>query len=330
MATLTRARCVLKVCRSYATEARQHAESISVHKGLKIQGALCVERPPLQIVEPDYKQKWRAFKEAWDLRTGNHLTLEDEIVFMRFHFHFFQDKTATQALASGEAPALLRNLSRSGAGGGGRKRRGGTSKLASGSASTDTLVSAMSARAPGGLDSVMGEEGLDLAFPELGRKTIQRKKVERKKEEKVDDSDRRALRRLKSRSLFLLVRYNNAKHWTFPKADRLQDQGMRETLLGLAEQQLGADFRPYLVGACPFSYRKRLSNYHPGIQGRKIFYYRARLVPNSEVILPDQTPVSDWAWCCREELKDCLDEGEWQVVRHSLPLDDLSHLLSDK
>jgi len=56
--------------------------------------------------------------QAWDLRTGNHLTLEDEIeprllhfrllvftvamfarplllsvakVFMRFHFHFFQD-----------------------------------------------------------------------------------------------------------------------------------------------------------------------------------------------------------------------------------------------
>ena len=66
--------------------------------------------------------------------------------------------------------------------------------------------------------------------------------------------------------------------------------------LGLAEDQLGADFRPYLVavsrehykcrsvsvfyvlswcfvvpvrlkvGACPFSYRKRLGNFHPGIQ----------------------------------------------------------------
>ena len=71
-------------------EAFQGSLSISVHKGLKIQdrssgcmarcttplpaapkpstvshkGALCIERPPLHIVEPAYNQKWRAFKEA--------------------------------------------------------------------------------------------------------------------------------------------------------------------------------------------------------------------------------------------------------------------------
>ncbi|CAK9048080.1 unnamed protein product [Durusdinium trenchii] len=290
--------------RNYAAEAWHE---ISVHKGLKIQGALCVERPPLQIVEPDYKQKWRAFKEAWDLRTGNHLTMDDEIVFMRFHFHFLQDKAATQALAAGEAPALLRGL---GSKSGGGRKRGSASKLAT-SVSTDTLVAAMSPKAARGLDSLVGEEGVDLAFPELGRKAVKRRKVEKRKEEKVDDSDQRSLRRLRSHSLFLLVRYKNAKHWTFPKADRLQGQGMRETLLGLADNQLGPDLRPYLVGACPFSYRKRLSNQNPGIQGRKIFYYRARLLPSSEVALPETTPVSDWAWFNRQELESNLEEGEW-------------------
>lgn len=120
------------VCGDQA-QARQHAESISVHKGLKIQdhllpswshciallttalltmstcqfhcqsflfdlakqlrrererevmllkqtfpprkGALCVERPPLQIVEPDYKQKWRAFKEARATAGGGRATV---------------------------------------------------------------------------------------------------------------------------------------------------------------------------------------------------------------------------------------------------------------
>lgn len=38
-------------------------------------GALCVERPPLQIVEPDYKQKWRAFKEARATAGGGRATV---------------------------------------------------------------------------------------------------------------------------------------------------------------------------------------------------------------------------------------------------------------
>lgn len=85
----------------------------------------------------------------------------------------------------------------------------------------------------------------------------------------VNDSDTRSLRRLSQQSLFLLVRYGEAQRWTFPKADRLPGEAMRETLLSLAEDQLGSGLRPYLVGACPFSYRKRLSDRHPGIQALK-------------------------------------------------------------
>ncbi|CAE7505510.1 CPK2 [Symbiodinium pilosum] len=238
----------------------------------------------MHIVEPEYSQKWRAFKEAWELRTKNHLSLEDELVFMRFHFHFFQDVAATQALASGAAPQLSVG---SASAGGGRKRRGaGASRLSSGMVSTESLVAAMSPKASKtGLESLLGEEGVDLTFPELGRRTSQRRKVERKKLDKVDDADVRSSRRLQGNSLFLLVRYGSAKNWTFPKADRLHGHTMRETLLELAEQQLGQEFAPYLVGACPFTYRKRLSTQHSGIQGRKIFYYRARLVPGSEQLV---------------------------------------------
>eukprot|EP00439_Symbiodinium_sp_Y106_P024034 s5831_g2.t3 len=247
--------------------------------------------------------------EAWELRTKNCLSLEDELVFMRFHFHFFQDVAATQALAAGAAP----QLSVGSASGGGRKRRGsGTSRVSSGAVSTESLVAAMVPKATKtGLESLLGEEGVDLTFPELGRKTSQRRKVERKKMETVDDMDVKSQRRLVDKSLFLLVRYGAASKWTFPKADRLHGQSMRETLLALAEHQLGHDFTPYLVGACPFTYRKRKSAQYPGIQGRKIFYYRARLVPGSELVLPGETPVKDWAWYSRKELEEHLDEGEW-------------------
>jgi len=306
------------------------SQSISVHKGLKLQAAICVERPPLSVVEPEYNQRWRAFKEAWELRTNNQLTLEDEIVFMRFHFHFFQDRKATEALEAGAMPQVLSGGSGGGGSGGGSGgRKGRAASLISGagsSAKSDGLVAALRPKgtSPDGLDSLIGEEGLSLAFPELGRKTKQRRKVEQRRIEEVDDSDLRSLRRLDRSSLFLLVRYKNGKRWTFPKADRAHGQPMRETMLRLCERQFGTQFTPYIVGACPFSYRKRKSALHPGIEGRKIFYYRARLVPGSQVVLPGDSSVVDWAWCSRQELPTYLEEGEWHVVRDSLPLDDVS------
>merc|ERR1719413_312821 len=89
----------------------------------------------------------------------------------------------------------------------------------------------------------------------------------------------RAMKRLGDRTLFLLVRYGQSAKWTFPKADRAHGQPMRETLYRLCERQLGSDFSPYILGACPFAHRKRRSDRDPGIEGRKLFYYRARVVP---------------------------------------------------
>merc|ERR1719356_1943373 len=82
------------------------AASISVHKGFKIQAALCVERPPLRVLEPEWKQRWRTFREAWDLRTNNQLSVDDEIVFMKYHFQFLEELKERKSLAGGPSASL--------------------------------------------------------------------------------------------------------------------------------------------------------------------------------------------------------------------------------
>jgi len=285
--------------------------SISVHKGLKIQAALCVERPPIRVIEPDFKKRWRAFKEAWQKRTSTQLSIQDEIVFMRFHFHFLGDEAAQRAIAGSAGPEITE----------GKEAAPSEAAVEAGG---NREVLALQGEGGGGLDSLLGEEGIGLAFPERRKQAVRRKKAERRVVEKVDDSNLRSLRRLAERSLYLLVRYGQGAAWTFPKADRAHGQEMRESLLRLCGRQLGERFEPYILGSCPFSYRKLKSALHPGIEGRKIFYYRARLVPGMDLALPDDSPVSDWAWCSREELSQYLREGEWSTVRDCLPLDNVA------
>lgn len=287
------------------------AASISVHKGFKLQAALCVERPPTRVLEPDYKLRWKAFREAWEKRTDNNLSVEDEIVFMRFHFHFLEaDGTAQRAGLAG-SPLRL----------GGRQGGGGKEK----DTATGDVLAATRSQVASGVDALLSEEGLgNLVFPERGKRATRRRRVQRQVVKQVDDSDVRSVERLASSSLYLLVRYPGATHWTFPKADRAHGEPMRETLLKLCGRQLGATFEPYIVGSCPFSYRKKKSERHPGIDGRKIFYYRARLVPGMTTLdIPSSSPVTDFAWYCREELAKHLGEKEWHAVRDSLPLDSL-------
>lgn len=286
---------------------RQRPPSISVHKGYKIQAALCVERPPLVVVEPDFKKQWRTFLQAWELRTNNHLTIEDEITFMKFHFHFLGDSAACRALSGEAAPQIQDD------GGGKKSKSDGMSKIMT-----------PQGLAAGPLDNLLSDEGLNLSFPERNKRTVRRRKVQQRKVEQVDDGDVRSVRRLKESSLFLIVRYGGASSWTFPKTDRPHEQPMRDTLLDLCGQQLGTKFSPYIMGACPFAHRKRSSSIHPGIEGRSIFYYRGRLLPGMDITLPDDTSVTDWAWCSRSELPLRLSTGEWYATRDSLPLDQIA------
>eukprot|EP00920_Eleutheroschizon_duboscqi_P018138 GHVT01043336.1.p3 GENE.GHVT01043336.1~~GHVT01043336.1.p3 ORF type:complete len:220 (-),score=29.33 GHVT01043336.1:5063-5722(-) len=48
---------------------------ITVHDMFKVQASLIIDRLPLQYVEPSYERQWRLWKEEWELRTGNALTL---------------------------------------------------------------------------------------------------------------------------------------------------------------------------------------------------------------------------------------------------------------
>lgn len=273
----------------------QRSPDISVHKGFKLQAALCVERPPLFVQEPDFKKRWRAFREAWEKRTQNSIQVDDDLVFMRYHFQFLEDPRAMRALSAVPAADSGANAPVRAAGEGG----------------VDAL------------DQLLATEGLDLTFPKQGRKIVRRKKVDQRVEERVDDSDLHSMKRLAHRTLFLLVRYGQGSKWTFPKADRVQGQPIRETLERLCERQLGSEFSPYLLGACPFSHRKRRSERDPGIDGRKVFYYRARAWPGvgSDLSLGEESPVVDWAWCSRDELSKFLQVNEWHCVREGLPMD---------
>jgi len=295
-------------------QLREPAASISVHKGVKVQAALCVERPPLQVLEPGFKQRWLEFRESWQARTGNQLTVQDELVFMKYHFHFFGDKEAYRALTSGGIARLAAGRG----GGGGRKVAAVTNR----SALTDALVARSGTE--DGLDQLLSGTGIDLAYPEERGRATQRRQAQRRQAPKFDESSFRSLQRLRRHSLYLVVRYRDAPAWTFPKVDRPHGMVMREVLLRLCEAQLGLDFEPYIVGACPFAYRKRLSSLHMGINGRKVFYYRARLPPGMDVAPPSDGSVADWAWCSREELPRRIQDGEWLALRDGLPLDELS------
>jgi hypothetical protein len=244
------------------------------------------------VVEPDFKKRWLAFKDAWERRTQNHLSIDDELVFMKFHFHFLERK---------------------------EKRA-----IAAGNVEKDAL---QVTDGEDNLQALLASEGVGhLNFPRRGRsrQAVQRRKKEQA-EEVIDDSDIRQPKRLSSKLLFLLVKYGD-KNWTFPKANRVHGQPMREALKRLADRQLG-DLQPYIVGACPFAYRKLRSPINAphrveGIDGRKVFYYRARAMPSiTGFALPEDSPVADWAWCCRDELPLFLSPGEWHTVRDSLPLD---------
>jgi len=273
-----------------------------------------VERPPLQVLEPDFKRRWLEFRESWQARTGNQLTVQDEIVFMKYHFHFFGDKEAYRALTSGGTARLAAG------------RGGGGSRKAAAISNRTALTDALAARSgtEDGLDQLLSGSGIDLTYPEQRGRATQRRQAQRKQAESVDESSLRSLQRLRRHSLYLVVRYRDAPAWTFPKVDRPHGMAMREVLLRLCESQLGPGFEPYIVGACPFGHRKRLSGQLTGINGRKVFYYRARLPPGMDAAPPSDGLIADWAWCSREELPRRLRDGEWVAVRDGLPLDELS------
>lgn len=317
--TLGSSHCSMRAMGDLTPALRELSSNISVHKGFKVQAALCIERPPAMVHEPEHTKRWRAFREAWLRRTANDLTISDEIVFMKFHFHFLGDAVKERLFASGAAAQLGGGRSS-----GGRGNRGTSRASASvGTPAASTLGLPRGDGPVDGLDAMLASEGLELTFPERGQRVTRRRRAEKRVEEQVDDKDVRSLRRLAESSLFLLVRYSGGRRWTFPKVDRTHGMAMRETLMRLCGRQFGEGFQPFVIGACPFSHEKKRNVKVPGIDGRKIFYYRAKVLPGMDLAPPEDSPVQDWAWLSRDELANYLSESEWHTVRDGLPIDGL-------
>lgn len=69
---------------------------VSVHKGLKVQASLLLQRLPLVYKEPKHEQEFRLFKEEWERRTNNSTTLSDEITYMQLPGHFLETRQQQQ------------------------------------------------------------------------------------------------------------------------------------------------------------------------------------------------------------------------------------------
>ena len=63
---------------------------VSVHRGLKVQASLLLQRLPLVYREPPYEQRFRLFKEEWERKTNNSTILNDEITYMQMPGHFLE------------------------------------------------------------------------------------------------------------------------------------------------------------------------------------------------------------------------------------------------
>lgn len=69
---------------------------VSVHKGLKVQASLLLQRLPLVYKEPKHEQEFRLFKEEWERRTNNSAILGEEITYMQLPGHFLETRQQQQ------------------------------------------------------------------------------------------------------------------------------------------------------------------------------------------------------------------------------------------
>mmetsp|Transcript_88090 Transcript_88090/g.235693 ORF Transcript_88090/g.235693 Transcript_88090/m.235693 type:complete len:281 (-) Transcript_88090:21-863(-) len=270
--------------RAVRVGTRHCSVSISVHRGHKLQAALVVGRPPSVVVTPDHLKSWRDFERDWKTRTQNGVEVEDNLVFMKMQHEFLEQMTQAQVTAS----------------------------LASSEEKAE-------------LQELLSGEGLDLDF------SLEDDEVQQDSgpvaDTKVVSKDKglRAMDREATKHLFLVVQDKRGR-WQFPIADRLPDEGMRSTLESICDSQLGA-FEPYLVGMSPVAFEKRAANpdgamRKSGLEGRKVFYYRAHAVPGRpNVDISGSTQWKDFAWMTREELKKSLSLRKWAMIRDVIPLD---------
>ncbi|CDJ70244.1 hypothetical protein, conserved [Eimeria necatrix] len=260
---------------------------VSVHKGLKVQASLLLQRLPLVYKEPKHEQEFRLFKEEWERRTNNSAILGDEITYMQLPGHFLETRQQQQQREQ-------------------KEQRTGDAQMSE-------------------LDMLLQQEGLVIDRHKMRRQrrqhqdnagvTASASAAPTTAAEREDQS----LSQLPERVLLLLVKYGHS--WQLPVEDRRQGQTMRQTLARLCMKQLGLREAPFMVGFSPAAVRHIRNKPGEVIQGREVFYYRAYHVPEQpQVCLPADSPVRDWAWVTAEEARRRMPAAGFAAVRDSLLL----------
>ena len=220
---------------------------VSVHRGYKLQCAVVVDRPPLIFGEAPHLARWRSFEEAWRARTGNEVTLHDNVAFYQ----------------SGAGGA--------GAGTSGKLERKGAANFLETPAEYLQRQKDKARAAKG-----RGGAGAGAALPGVGVA------ADTDYENAVGVPD---YLRNPEGFLYLLVKYKGTDLWTFPRVDRLvrPSTGMAMSMRGsiedgILDRQLSGGgredekFNPHMAGFAPFAHESYSS-------GRRVFYYRARWLP---------------------------------------------------
>lgn len=268
--------------------------AICVHKGFKLQAALCIDRLPTKFVEPQAVSRWRSFAYDWRARTNTELELEEPIVYMRFPFHFLptaQEKA--KALAD-----LARSRSTD------ASYRGATALRLSPSES-ETEARTLTEKA-------VRSEGLDFGFEDLVEK--EHVTTVGKEAEKVEvDVDARSITKVPERVLHLLIRQHS--DWTLPIVDKEPGETMTEACSRAADK-VGLDV--HLVSSCPMLHvKRRFRRSDLGFIGTKTYFYRAHVIPTTRGALSNLKSggeIADWAWLPHEEVGSYLaKEAFWRA-----------------
>jgi len=278
-------------------QSRANRSLVSVHKGYKVQAALCCDRLPLVSRQIAAFEEWRKYHEEWQIENACNVRPSNDLVFMRFPFHW---------LESPEEKEYKK-----------RQQITGT-KAEKGNLS--------------GVDALLDEEGLDFDF-----QSYETKSTTCSAGPKVDvgnnsaaAEDVRDPQSRKERCLWLVVRYRGENEWQFPTIDHTPTESMRETLQKMWLNHFGPKTSAHYVGMTPFAVRK--SRYDAsteakmGLKGRKTFFYRSHWLPSYDTAaeIPRDSPVEDWRFATRDELSTLLSRENWRTVRYGLPLEHLN------
>jgi ADP-ribose pyrophosphatase YjhB (NUDIX family) len=263
---------------------------LSVHKGAKVVLSLCVCRMPTRFVEPEFAQKYRQWKNDWEVRTGNKLNIADGLAYLRTPGHFL--------------PSIEERE---------RRARIQSADTDSGDV-TGTVSSKMQNLHVSEIDDLLASEGipelkLDMEDSRQDAKKSQGSQKQNKDSQTITESVE-----------WLVVKYkSNPDVWTLPFTHRREDESAFTSLMRICKSQIG--LKPHLPSLTPISFRE-INPTGDLIPPTRMFYYKALKVPKShDVRLPENSEIAEFAWVSRNEVSKRVPRATWSSLRNALPLD---------